>query len=190
MESEQTTGLTDHFLISTPKLSDGVFDQSIVYICEHNNKGSMGLKINHTLPLKLEDMFLQLKINCDDNLSQDTLLMDGGPVNVQQGFILHDTKQKEWENCLEVTNDVYITTSKDILYAIADNSLQGRYIVALGYSGWSPGQIEDELKDNVWMTIPATHDTLFSDNKTAIWQHCVDQLGFDLNQLSTISGNA
>ncbi len=185
-----STGLANHFLIATPKLKDGIFDQSIVYICEHNTEGTMGLKINHSLPLKLEDMFLQLKISCHENLAQDTLLLDGGPINVQQGFILHDTKQQEWENCLQVSNQLFVTTSKDILYAIAEERLEGKFSVVLGYSGWSSGQLEDELKDNAWLTIPATQEALFNIDKTHIWQHCVDQLGFDLNQLSHMTGNA
>ncbi len=189
-EKPTSTGLTNHFLIATPKLQDGIFNQSIVYVCEHNEKGTMGLKINHSLPLKLEELFSQLKISCHDNVAQNTLLLDGGPVNVQQGFILHDTKQKEWESTLQVADDLFVTTSKDILYAIAKEELKGQYIVVLGYAGWSPGQLEDELKENAWMTIPASQDAIFNTETTDIWQHCVDQLGFDLNQLSSTTGNA
>jgi len=190
MTSEHSTGLANHFLISTSKLNDGIFGQSIIYVCEHNQQGTMGLKINHSLPLKLEDMFSQLKISCHEDVSQNTLLLDGGPVNVQQGFIVHDTKQEEWESCLEVTQNLFVTTSKDILHAIAEERLEGKFIVVLGYSGWSPGQLENELKDNAWMTIPASQETIFNDDKGTIWQHCVDQLGFDLNQLSNTTGNA
>jgi len=190
MTSKPTIGLSNHFLISTPKLNDSVFGQSVVYICEHNEQGTMGLKINHSLPLKLEDMFSQLKIPCHEDIAKNTLLLDGGPVNVQQGFILHDTKQEEWETCLEVTEHLFVTTSKDILNTIADKKLEGQYIVVLGYSGWSPGQIENELKDNAWMTIPASSDIIFNPDKSKIWQHCIDQLGFDLSQLSHTTGNA
>ena len=190
MTSQTPSGLANHFLISTPKLQDDTFNQSIIYICEHNKNGSMGLKINHSLPLKIEDMFSQLKINCDNNDVLNTLLLDGGPVNIQQGFIVHNNKQQEWESCLKVTDNVFITTSKDILFAIAEERLEGEYVVVLGYSGWSPGQLEDELKDNAWLTLPASSDVIFNMEKTHIWQHCVDQLGFDLNQLSNTSGNA
>jgi len=188
--NDNKNGLSNHFLISTPQLKDGVFDQSIVYICEHSEQGSMGLKINHILPLKLEEMFLQLKISCSNDNDKKKHLLDGGPVNTQQGFIIHDTKQQEWESCLKVTDDLFVTTSKDILHAIADNSLKGQHIVVLGYSGWSAGQLEDELKQNAWMTIPATHEMIFNPDKSLIWPHCVKQLGFDFSQLSSITGNA
>lgn len=191
MNTKQTSsGLTGHFLISTPKLKDGIFDQSVVYICEHNESGTMGLKINNSLPLKINDMFAQLKIPSENSSAVDTLLLDGGPVNVEQGFILHSNKQQEWESCLQVSEDVFITTSKDILYAIAEDRLNGQYLVVLGYSGWSSGLLENELKDNAWMTLPAQQDIIFDSDKTQIWQHCVDQLGFDFNQLSSITGNA
>lgn len=185
-----SSGLSNHLLISTPRLQEGVFEQSIVYVCEHNKNGTMGLKINHSLPLKIGDMFSQLKIESINNNAQNTLLLEGGPVNVEQGFILHTSKQQQWESCLEISDDLYITTSKDILYTIAENKLEGKYIVVLGYSGWSPGQLESELKANAWMTIPATEQIIFDLEKPAIWQHCVDQLGFDFNQLSSITGNA
>ncbi len=188
--SPKKHGLSNHFLISTPQLKDGVFNQSIVYICEHSKQGSMGLKINHILPLKLEDMFFQLNIPSKNEANKTTHLLDGGPVNVQQGFIIHDTKQQQWENCLKVDDQLYVTTSKDILYAIADNTLKGRYIVVLGYSGWSSGQLEDELKENSWMTVPATNEMIFNPDKSLIWPHCVEQLGFDFSQLSTMTGNA
>ncbi len=190
MTDAQSAGLTNHFLIATPKLRDGIFNQSIVYICEHNEKGSMGLKINHSLPLKLEDMFSQLNISCSKNINQNTLLLDGGPMNIQQGFIIHNTKQQEWESCLQVANEMFVTTSKDILYAIAEEKLEGQYNVVLGYSGWTSGQLESELKENVWLTLPASQEALFNIDKSKIWQHCIDQLGFDLNQLSNTTGNA
>ena len=191
MSNQQiSSGLTNHLLISTPKLKDGVFDQSIVYVCEHSKNGTMGLKINHSLPLKIEEMFSQLKIESHHNNDENFLLLDGGPINVEQGFILHNTKQKEWESCLQVADDLFVTTSKDILYAIAENTIEGKYLVVLGYSGWSSGQLENELKDNVWMTIPASQKIIFDIDKTDIWQHCVDQMGFDFNQLSSIIGHA
>lgn len=187
--SNTSTGLVNHFLISTPQLNDSLFEQSIIYICEHNQAGSMGLKINHSLNIPIEHMFKQLEIPTQPSSLSDISLLDGGPVNTQQGFILHQNT-RPWESNLNVEGDIHITSSKDILYEIASGNITEQYLIALGYSGWSSGQLEDELKRNAWMTLPATSEMIFNPDKTAIWQQCVDQLGFDLSQLSNTTGNA
>ncbi|MBL7005238.1 MAG: YqgE/AlgH family protein [Gammaproteobacteria bacterium] len=189
MSTTSENSLKNHFLISTPQLKGSTFGQSIIYICEHSSGGTMGLKINHALNSNLGEMFQQLDIPCDTSSEFDAPILDGGPVNVQQGFILHNSKQI-WENSLNITDSIQVTTSKDILYSIASRQFKGDYLVVLGYSGWSPNQLEDELKENSWMTLPATEEIIFSPNKQQIWPHCVKQLGFDFSQLSATTGNA
>lgn len=186
---EENSGLTNHFLISTPLLKDSIFYQSVIYICEHNKNGTMGLKINHPMEIKQSEMLNQLEIDSELKKENDPLILDGGPVNVQQGFILHSQKG-EWENSLTITDNLYITTSKDILYAIANQTFKQEYLIILGYSGWSPGQVENELKQNSWLTLPAQPELLFQQDKSNTWQDCINQMGFDLSQLSTLTGNA
>lgn len=190
MKSVAQTGLNHHFLIATPSLNDNIFDHSVIYICEHNENGSMGIKINHRLPVNLAELFSQLDIQCNSEHINTISLLDGGPVSTNQGFILHTTGEQRWDSQLKVSDHVYVTASKDILDDIAAEKGPDQHIVALGYAGWSAGQLESELKNNAWMTLPASEDILFNQNKENIWQQCIDQLGFDISQLSTITGNA
>ena len=186
--------LTNHFLIAMPNLNDPNFEQSVSYICEHNNEGAMGIVINRPMDLSFADLCEQLEIEITD---MDTLtypIFDGGPVEMDHGFILH-TPLGEWESTLAVTKKVGLTMSQDIIQAIADgydsdNKPPEHFIITLGYAGWSEDQIEDEIAENVWLNVPATNDILFNTATDKRWTAAAALLGIDLQQLSSDIGHA
>jgi len=189
MTSEASASLVNKCLIATPAIKDPLFASSLVYMCEHNEEGSMGLVINHETTQHLEEIFEQLNIECSDRKILDQPIYIGGPVHLQQGFILH-TDAGGWQRSTEVTSGIYLTSSLDILEAIAVDKGPEEYLVILGCSGWDSGQLESELQQNSWLTSAASIDLLFHQNSDDKWQVAFDTLGFDINMLSPVSGNA
>ena len=189
-----TQSLVDHCLIATPSIKDPLFSSSLVYMCEHNEQGSMGLVINHLASQSLHTIFEQLDIECTDEDIRQQPVYIGGPVNLEQGFVLHRSNSHkavdEWQKTTEVSDGIYLTMSADILQAIANNKGPEDYLVILGFSGWSSGQLESELQDNSWLTSSSSADLLFHQNTDAKWQMAFDTLGFDISMLSPVSGNA
>jgi len=187
--SEEYSSLVNKCLIATPAIKDPLFASSLVYMCEHNEDGSMGLVINHPTTQNLEEIFEQLKIKCDDEniLKQPVYL--GGPVQLEQGFVLH-TSAGNWQKNIEISAGIYLTSSMDILESIAVGKGPSEYLVILGFSGWASGQLESELQENSWLTSSAGTDLLFHENSDDKWQMAFDTLGFDISSLSPVSGNA
>lgn len=186
--------LTNHLLIAMPSLNDPNFEQSVSYICEHNNEGAMGIVINHPMDLSFADLCEQLEIEITDMDTAAYPIFDGGPVEVDRGFILH-TPIGEWESTLEVTKNIGLTMSQDIIEAIAngyssDNSPPEHFIITLGYAGWSEDQIEDEIAANTWLNVPATNEILFHTVTDKRWTAAAALLGIDLQQLSSDIGHA
>ena len=186
--------LTNHLLIAMPSLNDPNFEQSVSYICEHNNEGAMGIVINHPMDLSFADLCEQLEIEITDMDTAAYPIFDGGPVEVDRGFILH-TPIGDWESTLEITKDIGLTMSQDIIEAIAngyssDNSPPEHFIITLGYAGWSEDQIEDEIAANAWLNVPATNEILFHTVTEKRWTAAAALLGIDLQQLSSDIGHA
>ena len=188
MKTEKSN-LVDKCLIATPAIKDPIFASSLVYICEHSEHGSMGLVINHKTTQTLEDLFSQLDIQCDDDTIKQKPLFIGGPVQLEQGFVLHTTADN-WQKSIEVAAGIHLTSSLDILQAIADNRGPKDYLVMLGFSGWASGQLESELQQNSWLTSASNTELLFLKNSDDKWQMAFDTLGFDISKLSPVSGNA
>ncbi len=186
---QQTTSLVDKCLIATPAIKDPMFASSLVYMCEHNENGSMGLVVNQETSQILDDVFQQLDIHCDDETIRNQPVYIGGPVQLEQGFVLHSNAD-QWQNSVEVSDGIHLTSSLDILQAIADNKGPGDYLVILGFSGWASGQLESELQQNAWLTSTCDADLLFHQKPEDKWQVAFDTLGFDINMLSPVSGNA
>ena len=186
-----SSSLTNQYLLATPQIQDSLFASSVVYLCEHNENGSMGLVINHQSEEVLSSIFKQLKISCDDEAVNEQPIFIGGPVMLEQGFVLHTTEAKhQWDKSLEVDQGLSLTSSKDILEAIADGKGPEDYLVLLGYSGWAAGQLEQELQDNAWLTANSTDTITFNPDIDHKWQMAFDSLGFSLDNLSPTSGNA
>lgn len=186
--------LCNHFLIAMPSLNDPNFQQSVSYICEHNDEGAMGVVINRLTELTFSDLCEQLDIEITDTDTSNYPIFEGGPVETERGFILH-TPVGEWESTLAVTKDIGLTMSQDIIQAIAegydsDNTPPKHFIITLGYAGWSTDQIEDEIAENVWLNVPASHDILFQTPIEQRWTAAAASLGINLQQLSTEIGHS
>ena len=187
--TEQSASLVDQCLIATPAIKDPIFASSLIYMCEHSEHGSMGLVVNHETTQVLDDIFIQLDINCENEGIKKQPVYIGGPVQLEQGFVLHSNTDS-WQNSVEVSSGIHLTSSLDILRAIAEDDGPDDYLVILGFSGWASGQLESELQQNSWLTSTCNPDLLFHQKTEDKWQVAFDSLGFDINMLSPVSGNA
>ena len=181
--------LNNHFLIAMPSLNDGSFSQSVTYICEHDDNGALGITINKPSEITLGEVFEQLGIKNADTQTAAQNVFIGGPVHQDRGFILH-SPTGHWDSSLEVTDDICLTTSKDIIQAIAKNQGPEHTLIALGYAGWGPGQLEDELSVNAWLNCQANKDIIFNTPVENRWQQAAQLLGIDLQLLSHDTGHA
>jgi len=187
MNSE--TNLSNHFLIAMPTLQDANFYRTVAYICEHDDEGAMGIIINRPLDLELADILEQMEISPDTPNAIHQPIFSGGPVQPERGFVLHPTGQS-WDATNQVTSDISITTSKDILHAIAAGTGPEHSLVALGYAGWGAGQLEQELSENAWLSGPADAEIIFSHPPEQRWKAAAQLLGVDLNLISAQAGHA
>jgi putative transcriptional regulator len=193
-EHQLLTGTCDEgsyqgqLLIATPVIGSGFFNRSLTYLCHHDADGAMGIVINQHLDLALSDLLEHLDIETVSDLS-DYQVLAGGPVGTEQGFVLHRGGPK-WEGSRAVGEDLSLTTSRDILCALAVGDGPQDYLVALGYAGWGPGQLEEEVSGNSWLTVPADRRILFqvaADDKLAA---AGQQLGIDIDLLTAQAGHA
>lgn len=181
--------LNNHFLIAMPSLEDGNFSRSVTYICEHDHNGTLGITINKPSEITLGEVFDQLGIENADAQAAAQHVFIGGPVHQDRGFILH-SPGGNWDSSLQITDDICLTTSKDIIEAIANNQGPEQTLIALGYAGWGPGQLEDELSINAWLSCQANKDIIFNTPVENRWQQAAQLLGIDLQLLSHDAGHA
>lgn len=181
--------LTHHFLIAMPNMVDPNFARSLTYICEHNDQGALGVVVNRPTDMTLRSLLEQIEIDLGDGLVGDEPVYFGGPVQTDRGFVLH-RPVGEWQSTLSVQGDVGLTTSKDILQAVADGSGPGNLLVSLGYAGWAPGQLEEELKQNAWLTVAARPDVIFATPPQDRLAAAMSLLGVNLATLSDVAGHA
>lgn len=176
-----------------PQMLDPNFSGAIIYICEHNEDGAMGIIINRPIKLSLNDILEQLEFELSPTAYP---VYWGGPVQEDRGFIIHtaadnpEHAEGAWESSLEVSPDIHLTTSKDILKAIAQNKGPDNFMVALGYAGWGDGQLEQELTDNTWLCSPADAEILFDQDFSAKRQRAMTRLGVTEHQLNAQIGHA
>jgi putative transcriptional regulator len=185
----QFPSLSNHFLIAMPTLADPHFSHTVTYICEHNEEGALGIIINRPLPITLGEVLKQMKIIPSDSLDTDTPIHEGGPVRREHGFVIH-TPAGAWDTSLFITDEIALSTSLDILSAIAHNEGPQRYFIALGYAGWGAGQLEQEMAQNAWLSGPADDTILFDMPLEQRWLAAAALLGVDLNLLSSEAGHA
>lgn len=183
------TDLTNHFLIAMPRLADPNFFHTVTYICEHTAEGALGIVINRPLELTLGEILEHMEIQTADGGIAARPVYMGGPVQRERGFVLHHPTAK-WESTLSVTDRIGLTTSRDILAAIARGDGPERALIALGYAGWGAGQLERELADNAWLNGPADDNVLFDSPNDDRWRQAAALLGVDLNLLSGDAGHA
>jgi putative transcriptional regulator len=172
-----------------PGLLDPSFSHTVIYLCEHGTDGAMGLVINDPLDIPLSQIFEQLEFSYTPRTGEQTLL-SGGPVQMDRGFVLHSPGEHQWESTRPISNDIYLTSSSDIIADIAKDQGPNNSIIALGYAGWGPGQLEEELADNAWLTVSGDSDIIFHvpfhDRASA----AAAKIGIDINQLSSHLGHA
>jgi putative transcriptional regulator len=184
-----TASLNNHFLIAMPALDDPNFHHTTTYICEHDENGALGVVINRPLEMQLGEILRYMDIEaCNEKISSRQVYM-GGPVQNDRGFVLHEPAG-DWEATLKVTETIGITSSRDILQAIAEGKGPKNSIVTLGYAGWGAGQLENELAANTWLSGPANSKIVFDPPCAQRWQAAAGLLGIDLNLLSSDTGHA
>ncbi len=176
-------GLKNYFLVALPQMVDPYFSNSVTYICEHTESGAMGIVINHPLSLNLHQMFTHLNIQESSDHSWQPVV-SGGPVQIDRGFVLHKSSKNRWESTLPISSDIYLTTSKDIIEDIAKDEGPPKSLIALGFAGWGAGQLENELKSNAWITIPADPDIIFNTPYDQMAAAAAKKLGIDLNLIA------
>lgn len=183
--------LRNHFLIAMPGMEDENFSSSITFLCEHNEHGAMGIVVNRPLDLSFDDIFEHLEIEGFAR-SHDQRILAGGPVQTERGFVLHRPADggRRWQSTVDVTGDISLTTSRDILEAIAHDRGPGASLIALGYAGWGPGQLEHELGANAWLSLPATAEILFDVPVAERARAAAARCGINLDLLSSACGTA
>lgn len=181
--------LSNHFLVAMPSLADPNFRGSVTFICEHNDKGALGIVINRPTQVVLNDILKQLAITPADPAVGQRPVFQGGPVQTERGFVIHEPAG-EWEATLKLGANVGVTTSRDVLAAIARGEGPKKMLVALGYAGWGAGQLEQELAHNAWLSTPADMRIVFDTPVAERWQAAASLIGVDLAMLSSDAGHA
>jgi len=181
--------LTDQFLIAMPSMADPNFSGTVVYVCEHNDKGALGLVINRSTDLTLAKLFDKIDLKLEIAPWKDTPVYFGGPVQTERGFVLH-VPSGNYSSSLVVTDQIALTTSKDVLEAVAQGTGPQRLMVTLGYSGCGEGQLEDEILHNAWLTVAAQTEIIFETPVEQRFSSALRLLGIDLTQLSGLAGHA
>lgn len=172
-----------------PALDDPHFSHTVTYICEHSPQGAMGVIINRPTELVLGDLLEQLDIEAGDEDIALTPVYNGGPVQIERGFILHQPLG-DWDSTLPINEKTGLTMSQDIIEAIAYGMGPEKYHIALGYAGWDEGQLEEELLSNAWLSGPADENIIFNEPIEQRWQAAASSLGVELNMLSSDIGHA
>jgi putative transcriptional regulator len=181
--------LTNQLLIAMPSLGDPNFAQTVTLVCDHNSRGALGLILNKPLPMRMGEMFEQLEVECVEAGVSDRPVLRGGPMQTDRGFVVHRAGG-DWDSTLKVSETLHVTTSRDILAAMARGAGPEDALVALGYAGWDGGQLEDEIRANAWLNAPVDAAIIFELPFESRWHAAGRLLGVELSRISPLSGNA
>jgi putative transcriptional regulator len=181
--------LSNHFLIAMPGMADPYFAKTLTLICEHSDKGAIGVVVNKPIDLTLASLFGEINIALEDAVLRETNVLFGGPVLMDRGFVLHQPLG-EWSSTLKINDELGLTTSKDILEAIAAGRGPSRVLVTLGYADWGPGQLEDEVARNGWLSVDANADVVFTLPPAERLAAAMALLGLNYGNLSDVAGHA
>ena len=184
----QFTYLNNQFIIAMPSLADPNFFHTVTYLCQHNQEGALGIVINRSAEMKLGDIFKQMNIRATSLCAAETPVFAGGPVQQERGFVLHTTGGG-WDASMVISESISLTTSRDVIEAIAAGKGPEQYMVALGYAGWGEGQLEQEILANAWLNTPYSQHVLFDEPINMRWRAAAGQIGVDINQLTTPAGH-
>lgn len=180
--------LTDQFLIAMPTLADPNFSHTVTYLCQHNEDGALGIMVNRQHPMKVGELLDQLSLEPIDPSIADRPVYFGGPVQPERGFVLH-VPCGTWDSTLPVNNQISLTTSRDILEAIADGKGPEKWMIALGYAGWGGGQLELEIQQNSWLNGQASESIIFDLPNESRWRSAAESIGVDIGLISSQAGH-
>ncbi len=181
--------LNNQLLIAMPGMPDPNFSSTVTLVCEHNDDGALGIVINRPMNLKLGGLFEQMSLDDADASAAKRPVLSGGPVARDRGFVLHNPGP-EFESSMLVSENIQLTLSRDVLAALAAGMGPDRSLVALGYAGWEPGQLEAEMLANTWLNVPASPEIVFDIPFADRWASAADSLGVDISRLSPHAGHA
>jgi putative transcriptional regulator len=186
--------LSNQFLIAMPGMEDQTFAGAVVYMCEHTENGALGLVINKPIDIKLKKLFEKVDLALEREPLAGEPVFYGGPVQTERGFVLHEPLANDadapYSSTLVVPGGLQMTTSKDVLEALAHGAGPKRVLITLGYSGWGAGQLEDELQRNGWLTVDADANLIFDTPVAQRYDKALSLLGFDRHMLSQEAGHA
>jgi putative transcriptional regulator len=195
----ENINLTGHFLIAMPAMDDPYFAKSVTFICSHNQDGAMGIIINRPTDMTLDTLYEKINVPLENNAIAKQAVLYGGPVQPERGFVLHpileSSSEPTWDSSIAINQHTALTTSKDILEAVANGSGPEKLLLSLGYAGWTPGQLEQEILQNAWLSVQASdanildkilYDTEHDDKLNA----AIQLLGIDPSMLSDVAGHA
>jgi putative transcriptional regulator len=187
--SAASVNLTDHFLIAMPAMTDPFFARSLVFVCEHNEGGALGVIVNRPLDMTLATLFEKIDISLEAKQLAEQSVYFGGPVQTDRGFVLH-RPHGDWQSSLAVNAQIALTSSRDILSAVGKGGEPRDMLVTLGYAGWGAGQLENELAQNGWLTVPAEQRILFDLPYEQRLDAAMQLLGIDFAHLADEAGHA
>ena len=182
--------LTNQFLIAMPGMADDTFAGAVVYLCEHTDKGALGLVINKPIDIKLRNLFEKVELTLDREDLAETPVFFGGPVQTERGFVLHEPVGGHYNSSLAIPGGLEMTTSKDVLEALSNGAGPKKLLVTLGYSGWSAGQLEEEIARNGWLTVSAAPEVIFDTPIERRYERALSLLGIHPSMLMQEAGHA
>ncbi len=193
--ASSSINLTNQFLIAMPGMGDGTFAGTVVYLCEHTEKGALGLVINKPIDITLKNLFEKVELSLDREDIAELPVYFGGPVQTERGFVLHEAQDgtdedSGYNSSLKIEGGLEMTTSKDVLEAISSGTGPKKMLVTLGYSGWAAGQLEDELSRNGWINVEAEPGIIFDTPVHQRYDKALSLLGIDAGMLSSDAGHA
>jgi len=189
MATMSPLNFSHHLLVAMPAMADSIFAKALIYVCEHNEQGALGVIINRPISLTMNDLFNQIQIPLDQAEFKSLPVHFGGPVQTDRGFVLHQPVG-QWQSTLSINNKIGLTTSKDILESVGAGQGPRNILVTLGYTGWAQGQLEQEMADNAWLSIPASEHILFDLPAEERLATTMGLLGIDYASLSEEAGHA
>jgi putative transcriptional regulator len=182
--------LTNQLLVAMPALADPNFSHSVTLVCEHSDRGALGIVVNRPLEMKMAEVFEQLALATEDARLLAMPVLGGGPVQKDRGFVLHRPGAHAFESTMPVSETLHVTTSRDVLASMARGDGPAQAVIALGYAGWEAGQLEEEVLQNAWLTVPCDDTLIFELPYEQRWHAAARLLGVELSRISTQAGRA
>lgn len=187
---DNPTPLANHLLVALPSLAESGFARSVALVCQHDEDGALGIVVNRASEYTVGEVLSQMGFDGGSDALRAQIVLNGGPVHRERGFVIHDGGTR-WESTLAISDDLYLTTSREILEAMSRGEGPDHAVIALGCAGWGAGQLEHELgADNSWLTVPVEPDLLFDTPLEDRWQAAAGRIGVDLSRITDYSGHA